>query len=331
MPFDNTKPNTGQTIGDVIVSTLANLIAIYTELTVHTANDADAHGIDALITAAADYAAHKANITTAHGIDIVSALATAVNAEIVAARGSLPTLATRLAAALQADGSIRLSTLNNKWINNSDTPTYISPTSFSVPGDRTPVYIAGVQLRFTISGSYGYGPVASCSYSGGITTVVIDPAYPILTSGVSGVDIGLIAWDNAVALAATQNAADIVNVQGQVTSLKIEQIEDWIAGKPGAGAVVKRFIAARPFSIPSAIAGALAKADVVATASSVFTLAKNAAPFGTMTFSAAATVPTWAAATATSFAAGDVLTITAPGSQDATLADIAYYIPGVLP
>lgn len=219
MTFDAAKPNTAQTIGDVIVSTLANLIAIYTELAAHEANLTNAHGIDALIASAADYTAHKANSTTAHGIDIVNALATAINAEVTAARGSQAALATRLAVALQADGGIKLSSIASKWLDNGDVPTYLTTTTFSVPGDRTKVYIAGVLLRCTVSATYAYAAIASSSFGAGITTVVLDPLYPVLTSGLSKAEIALIAWDNAVAAAATANAADIVDLQGQITGI----------------------------------------------------------------------------------------------------------------
>ena len=62
---------------------------------------------------------------------------------------------------------------------------------------------------------------------------------------------------------------------------------------------------------------------MAATGSSVFNLAKNGTNFGTVTFAASGTTGTFAAASATSFAAGDVLTVTGPATADATLADIA--------
>lgn len=330
MAFDASKPNLSQTYGDAIASANANDNDLNNRLENHK-GDASAHGLAAIIANVADLLLHKANSSDAHGINTITANVAALLAEIAAGRGAKPSLTGRLDAALNGDGSIRLSTLNNKWINNGDVPTFISTNSFSVPGDRTALYIGGVQLRFTVAGSYVYAPVASRAFGGGVTTVVLDPAYAVLNAGIQAVDLALIAWDNTVAQACTSNATNIASVQGQVSGLKQEQIEDWIAGKPAAGAVVKRFIAARGFSLPAGISGAIAKAATAATATASFTLAKNGVPFGTMSFAAAGSVPTFAAATASSFAAGDVLTIIAPASQDATLADIAYYLPGVLP
>lgn len=220
MSYDSTKPNVSQLIGDVILSANANDVALKKQQDDHEANATTAHGIDALIATQSAYNAHAANLTTAHGIDSILVNVAVLLAEIASARGSKSTVALRLAQALNADGSIRLSTLNNKWINNSDVPTYINATSFRVPGDKISYYIAGAQLRFTISGSYAYAPVASRSFSGGVTTVVIDPAYPVLTGGLSNVDMALIAWDNAVANSVTQALTQITALQGSLTAVQ---------------------------------------------------------------------------------------------------------------
>lgn len=215
--FDSTKPNLSQTFGDMMVATLANLVALATEMVAHEANSTAAHGIDVLLASANDYLAHKGNTTNAHGIDIISALATAVSAEVSTARGSAANLSVRLAKALGQDGSILLSSLQNKWLDNGDTPTYVDSQHCTVPTDRTKVYIAGAHLRCTISGSYAYAPIASSVYASGVTTVTIDPNYPILTSGLSKIEIGLLSFDYAIQLATAGNTADIVALQAQVS------------------------------------------------------------------------------------------------------------------
>jgi hypothetical protein len=48
-----------------------------------------------------------------------------------------------------------------------------------------------------------------------------------------------------------------------------------------------------------------------------------------MQFAAGVTTPTFTAATATDFAAGDVLTIIAPNPADSTLADIGFALAGI--
>lgn len=331
MPFDTTKPNTSQTIGDVITSTNANLTDLNAREVAHEANQTNAHGIDALITSKADYVLHKANVTDAHGINVVAAAVASAQSEVTAARGAKADLATRLNVALQTDGGIKLSSIASKWLDNGDVPTFISTTSFSVPGDRTKVYIAGVLLRCTVSATYAYAAIASSAFGAGITTVVLDPLYPILTGGLSKVEIGLIAWDNSVANACTVNATNITALSGVVAGLKILESAGYFSGVPTASKVVHRFIATRAFSLPINCTNSQFKAAVAATASTAFSLAKNGAAFGTATFAAAGTSATFAAAGSTSFAAGDMLTITAPATPDATLADLVFNLQGVLP
>jgi hypothetical protein len=83
-------------------------------------------------------------------------------------------------------------------------------------------------------------------------------------------------------------------------------------------------------TVPAALAGSQGSAGTAATASTVLTLKKNATSIGTATWAAAGTEPTLAAASATSFAIGDVLSITGPATPDATLANISLSIVGAL-
>ena len=188
MSFDATKPNRGQTIGEMIDSTNTNEVALKVQQDAHQGDSSTAHGLAAVLAAIADYVSHKANSTDAHGINIINALATAVSSEVTTARGTAANLSTRLAKALGQDGSILLSSLQNKWLDNGDTPTYVDSQHFTVPNDRTKVYIAAAHVRLTISGSYAYAPIASSSYNAGVTTVTLDPNYALLTSGLSKID-----------------------------------------------------------------------------------------------------------------------------------------------
>lgn len=64
-----------------------------------------------------------------------------------------------------------------------------------------------------------------------------------------------------------------------------------------------------------------------ATASTVLKLRKNGTSFCTITYGAGSNTPTFTQASDVTFTAGDILTVTGPVSQDATLANVAFTLP----
>ena len=101
-----------------------------------------------------------------------------------------------------------------------------------------------------------------------------------------------------------------------------------LSGAPGASQVVERYIFATPTMFPAGLGGSYGAAGTAATATATFTIAKNGGAVGTMAFAAGATSASFAMASATGFAAGDVLTITAPPTPDASLANLAWTLLG---
>ncbi len=102
------------------------------------------------------------------------------------------------------------------------------------------------------------------------------------------------------------------------------------AGSPGASQVIERYIFATPVTFPAGLAGSYGTAGTAATAAASFAIQKNGSTVGTMAFAAGATSAGFTMASATSFAGGDVLTIVAPASPDATLANLAWTLAGTL-
>lgn len=95
-------------------------------------------------------------------------------------------------------------------------------------------------------------------------------------------------------------------------------------GKPAASEVVLRVTTNRAFSL-DAVTGRVG--TVPTGAAAVFTVLKNGSSVGTLSFgigvaSGTSTVP------ATSFASGDVISITAPVTQNSTLADLDLFLKG---
>lgn len=328
MPFDATKPSRGQTYGDAIDSIRENnnSLKLASSATDNTLVLAD---IPALKISTLDYAAHKLDLD-AHGNANTKLRVTSLESANFLAKGQRSTLAERLDEGLLPSGALKLSGLASKWINPGDVPTFINATTFSVPTDRRLVYIAGALLRFTVSSQLVYGSVSSSSFSLGVTTVVLDPGYPVLTSGLSGLEFALIAFDNnmASAIAITQNQQLLQ--ASVVDSLRREPVESFKNGTLLANEPILRFIATRSFSLPVNLAGSAVVSLVASTSAKSFTIRKNTTNIGTVNFAASATLPTFVLSTTTSFAINDVLSLIAPAVPDTTLADIIINITGIL-
>ena len=98
-----------------------------------------------------------------------------------------------------------------------------------------------------------------------------------------------------------------------------------VSGAPADAAIVMRFIAPRQFTIPEGFAGSLSSAGTAATASTIFTIKRNATTEGTITFSASGSTGVFAQSTSGDMviAKGEVISIEAPATADTTLADIS--------
>jgi hypothetical protein len=101
-------------------------------------------------------------------------------------------------------------------------------------------------------------------------------------------------------------------------------------GVPTASAKVLRIPVSRAVTFAANFSGSYAKASANATGSTVFDVQKNGSSIGSATFAAGASSATFTSSggTSQSLAAGDVLSIVAPGTADATLADIGFALAG---
>ncbi len=99
-------------------------------------------------------------------------------------------------------------------------------------------------------------------------------------------------------------------------------------GSPTSSLVIMRFPFVRLVKFSAGMSESKFVAGTGATGSAVFSIRKNGVEFATATFSAGQTSATFACPVATTFGPGNVLTIVAPGSPDATLADLAWCLGG---
>ena len=83
-----------------------------------------------------------------------------------------------------------------EWVALGATPTYISSTQFSVPGNLTGTLTTGRRLQTTNSGGTSYGRITGSSFGAGVTTVTVAAVSGTLDSGLSAVNYGLLASTN---------------------------------------------------------------------------------------------------------------------------------------
>ena len=100
---------------------------------------------------------------------------------------------------------------------------------------------------------------------------------------------------------------------------------------PTNAAVLQRFLVARAFSLPINLTGSRGRHEVTPTGATVnYPIKKNGASIGTIDYTNASNVATFTFAAGVSFVAGDVLTIEAPATADATHDGLSWNLVGVL-
>lgn len=103
-------------------------------------------------------------------------------------------------------------------------------------------------------------------------------------------------------------------------------------GQPGSSEVLARIVFVRAVTFADDFAGSQGVVGTAPTdsAGADFDIQKDGSSVGTMSFASAATTATFTSDSGgVSFAAGEVLTVVAPGSQDPALADLAFMFKGV--
>lgn len=103
----------------------------------------------------------------------------------------------------------------------------------------------------------------------------------------------------------------------------------YVEGLPNAGETVLQYAAVDHMQFPNGLAGSVAYAGIDATAAATFTLNQNGNPIATIDFglSPHATV---SMSGAVNIIPGDVLTLVAPATQDATLANLSFSLVALL-
>ena len=125
------------------------------------------------------------------------------------------------------------------------------------------------------------------------------------------------------------SAGPTTNVSGDTVGGSVYDIAGSTLSQPTGAAVLMRFSVTHAFSFAASMAGSFAESEVAATGSPVYILKKNGTQFATLTFSGNAGTFGDMAATV-SFVQGDILTLVAPATADATHDEIAWTLAGTL-
>lgn len=116
---------------------------------------------------------------------------------------------------------------DREWLKFGDTPSYVSATQFTVPGNLTSRYPAGRRVRATVTSGTVYGTIQTSAFTS-VTTVTVTLDSGNLDSGLSEVDVSILNPANTSIGATT--IAGAVTINGD---LKV--------GYPGSGSYSNRF------------------------------------------------------------------------------------------
>jgi hypothetical protein len=105
---------------------------------------------------------------------------TGIGLEVIASRGTKDSVDARLDVSINEDGTLRAGTSLNpsQWIDPELTEAYKNPTTFTVVGNHTDIYLKDRRLKFSLPAGNNFSEVVISSYSSGtgLTTVVIKDA-----------------------------------------------------------------------------------------------------------------------------------------------------------
>lgn len=78
------------------------------------------------------------------------------------------------------------------WLNLGDTPTYLSGTQFTVPGNLATRYAVGRRVRAAVTAGTVYGTITASAYTS-VTTVTVSWDAGSMDSGLSVISVGVIS------------------------------------------------------------------------------------------------------------------------------------------
>lgn len=116
----------------------------------------------------------------------------------------------------------------DQWVDSGLTPTYVSTTSFTVPGDQTSIFTNKRRLKSLVTAGTAYSTVVSSVFGALTTVTVVNDSTP-LDSGLSNVQIGLITPNNSSLPSVIESTRATVAATATTTPLwaSTAQVQDW--------------------------------------------------------------------------------------------------------
>lgn len=165
------------------------------------------------------------------------------------------------------------STTATQWVSSGITPTYISSTSFSMPGDQTTEFHVGRRVQATTSGGTVYGVIATSAYSS-LTTITLTMDSGSLDAGLSVINLSFLRNDHsAIPASVASNASASVQIQSAtrftaggtsdaITGTLSPAITAYAAGLRITSTVAANTIAAPTLNLNSLGAKTIKKRDI---------------------------------------------------------------------
>lgn len=224
--------------------------------------------------------------------------------------------ATNYIVANRSTGAVSTSTATTNWDN---TGTYGRV--------GIAIFASGVLTyhdeRSSSGGIFDHGAAAP----GGVSSVNGETGAVTITAS-DLTDFAEAVDDRVAALLAGAGLTLTYNDAGNLLTIELPaqpyDVGGGCTGAPSASLVLMRYPVPRAITFPASLTNSRGVAATAATAQTDFDILRNGVSFGTMRFAASGTTASFIAASQTAFVAGDVLTVVAPATPDATLAHVGF-------
>lgn len=135
----------------------------------------------------------------------------------------------------------------SQWLSATVQPTFVSATTFTVPGDQTSEFHAQRRAQLLVSAGTVYGAIQSSSFGASVTTVVMSmDAGSVLDSGLTSVNLSILRASPAAipaGVGGTARCQGLIGTPNSTTPLtKYDLSADAVALRNNAGNTVARFV-----------------------------------------------------------------------------------------